>query len=135
MRPRDRRFDCTFCRLRPRNRRVDCALPPIAPARELRAPHRRVDTGFILKKKIGRNRRYFCCKLPPIAPDGRTDGHFFDFDNYIYRLETPIILPTRSTLRPDPSLRLGQSFARLLRSFSLHPGRCPEPRLNVWLNI
>ena len=36
-------------------------------------------------------------------------------------LETPIILPTRSTLRPDPSLRLRQSFARLLRSFSIHP--------------
>ena len=44
----------------------------------------RFDTSFFLEKKIGRNCRYFCCKLPPIAPARRTYGHFLVFDNYIY---------------------------------------------------
>ena len=55
---------------------------------------------------------------PPVA-----DFRFLYFF-HIFGLSphcAPIILPTRSTLRPDPSLRLRQSFARLLRSFSLHP--------------
>ena len=52
-------------------------LQSIAPAGKSYAPHRRVDTGFILEKKIRRNHRYFCCKLPPIAPDGRTDTFSF----------------------------------------------------------
>ena len=56
---------------------ADCARQRVARATQTRR------YGFHFGKKIGRNRRYFCCKLPPIAPDGRTDGHFFDFDNYI----------------------------------------------------
>ena len=63
-----------YRRLRPRNRRVDFALPTIAPAKELRAPHRRVDTGFILEKKSGAIVGTFVANYRRLRPmDGRTD--------------------------------------------------------------
>ena len=107
---------------------VDCARETdgsIAHYRRLRPPEscaRHADASIRVSFWT-KNRAQSSVLLLQITADcaRRTYGHFFDFDNYIYRLETPIILPTRSTLRPDPSLRLRQSFARLLRSFSLHP--------------
>ena len=122
MRPRDWRFDCTLSSIAPakQTRRLrntaDCDRQRVARATQTRR------YGFHFRKKSGAIVGTFVANYRRLRPtDVRTDGHFFDFDNYIYRLETPIILPTRSTLRPDPSLRLRQSFARLLRSFSLHP--------------
>ena len=88
----------------------------------LSPPDRHINSRSIMDYKSGAIGGIFIAhylRLP--LADILTDRHFFIFDNYKYRLETPIILPTRSTLRPDPSLWLRQSFARLLRSFSLHP--------------
>ena len=67
-----------YRRLGPRNRRADCALPPITPARELSAPHRRVDTGFILEKKSGAIVSSFIANYCWLRPaDGRTDTFSF----------------------------------------------------------
>ena len=76
-----------YRRLRPRNKRVDCVLPPIAPVTELRAPHRRIDTGFILKKKSGAIVGSFIANYRRLRPmDGRTDGRTdtFSFSTIIY---------------------------------------------------
>ena len=61
--------------------RILIELQPIAPAkqtRRLRAPHRGVDTGFILEKK----NRAQSIHLLQITPNGRTYGHFFNFSNH-----------------------------------------------------
>ena len=51
----------------------DCGRQKILSIARYRRLRQTLRYGFHLGKKIGRNRRYFCCKLPPIAPGGRTD--------------------------------------------------------------
>ena len=82
MRPRDRPFDYTLSLIAPakQTRRLritaNCARRIVARAIQTRR------YGFHFWKKIGCNRRYFCCKLPPTAPGGRTLFRFRQL--YIY---------------------------------------------------
>ena len=101
-----------FRRLRPLKSHVNCALPPIVPEASIQVS--------FWKKNWAQSSVLLLQIIADCAR--RTDVRtLFRLENYIYRLETLIIISTRSTLRPDPLLPLRQSFARLLRIFMLHP--------------
>ena len=57
-------------------RETDASIPHYRRLRQPDSRARHTDASIRVsfwKKKIGRNRRYFYCKLPPIAPGGRMD--------------------------------------------------------------
>ena len=87
-----RETDASIARYRrslPPKSHVDCALPPIAPDTSIRVSfwkkNRAQSSVLLLQITADCARRTYVC----------TDGHFFNFDNYIYRfyfVEKPKLL-------------------------------------------
>ena len=97
-------------RLRPPKSHVDCALPPIAPDASIRVSfwkkNRAQSSVLLLQITADCARRTY----------GRTDGHFFNFDNYIYRLAVLYSYGTQPCPFPPTTTEFRETASQFLAS-------------------